>query len=1211
MKMVFANESELNVTRESAAPAAARRGRANRAATARPVSPLDPRFLLPGVTVEEEASIAPTAARRGAALPPVQVTVDCSPGELAVIAVRHESGALTFHPPAAAVPRTARRGRVAGGQTVHFTIPIRPSGAARRGVVGSAIKFILLKVGEAAVVAAVGTAIEIISPAVEAWWWKRRGLKEEWFQVTPANSRLNLRSARPTAKPGERSLLLLHGTFSHAEIAFEGLRKRGFFDQTKPLYGDRVFAFNHFSVTRTLEENARMLLAGLPAGGLQFDVVTHSRGGLVLRTLVEQRAALGPIASRFQLGRAVLVAAPNQGTPLANPDRVEGTINLVANLIEMFPVDNPWTTGAEFVAHGIAWLAKALLANLPGLAAMDPAGPVIEQLQQPSDVPPEAYAALAANYHPDQNVWPRLLDLGFDAYFAGANDLVVPAEGSWLVDAPSALAAAPERIGCFGAGGNIADSTGGRVQHLNIMGQSATTEFLIRMLTGQPNALPPLDPHKPLPTRRLLRGGGSAISAEGIAASLPAAPAPAAPVAATAIVPPFSPSPSPPQLAMAGSALDDTLQLIILDSAEHEKKQILAIYGSARVLDEFITRDDDEGDSGQDQNGKRFQQIIRLHKRIRNCLSGTPAAKTGRVPELPVDDEMLAFGENLFETLFTGRVRRLYDVARSQQRERPLNLILTSTVPWLAALPWEFAFDPSRRKFLVTEEVHFVRNVLTAVPAQETDKLRQKLRMLVVAAQPLGLVELSLATEEQRIRHGFAPLTEAGLVELDVLTDATPARLHAKIQARELENRPHDPRQYDVVHFMGHGEFDRQANEGVLLFQTSGGGRHEVNVRTLREILCGRGIQLVFLNACDTAHDAHDRLNRGIAQGLVEGGIPAVVANQYPVLDDSAVGFTDHFYWSLGMGASLGEAAREARIALNYSISHESIDWAIPVLFARDPCYRLCVPRATVFASPPGAEPDVAKSLGQPPTLTTLVTGPTSGGATAAGTATVGTTSGPRAPALPKVWRVGVADLPRFFQELDDTLARLNDVQDRFVFETVEIVAPLGAWGMQNDRSYLHAEQFARLIQDKPRELGVDFLACITNRRMRDDDFLNLYGWWSDDPALRILIFSTHGLPLDALGPSAGRAVANQLVQSLAAHLLESQTKRSVMHATGQESCPFYYNEEVNIDSIVGRNRFEPRCRKKLLAKLPAEIDPPATLAAFDALLAAFDEPDT
>src|SRR5262249_28641216 len=159
------------------------------------------------------------------------------------------------------------------------------------------------------------------------------------------------------------------------------------------------------------DENARMLLSALPEETFTFDVVTHSRGGLVLRNLVERAAALGPLASRFALGRAILVAAPNEGTPLATPSRREETVGWVANLLERFP-DNPFTTGSEFVANGLVWIAKHASGDLPGLRAMDGDGEMIRELQSPPGPPADRYSVLAANYTPSGSVLARLLDVG-------------------------------------------------------------------------------------------------------------------------------------------------------------------------------------------------------------------------------------------------------------------------------------------------------------------------------------------------------------------------------------------------------------------------------------------------------------------------------------------------------------------------------------------------------------------------------------------------------------------------------------------------------------------------------------------------------------------------------------------------------------------------------------------------------------------------------
>ena len=34
------------------------------------------------------------------------------------------------------------------------------------------------------------------------------------------------------------------------------------------------------------------------------------------------------------------------------------------------------------------------------------------------------------------------------------------------------------------------------------------------------------------------------------------------------------------------------------------------------------------------------------------------------------------------------------------------------------------------------------------------------------------------------------------------------------------------------------------------------------------------------------------------------------------------------------LGSTVGDAAREARVAVNYSIAGETIDWAVPVVYA-------------------------------------------------------------------------------------------------------------------------------------------------------------------------------------------------------------------------------------------------------------------------------------
>jgi len=132
--------------------------------------------------------------------------------------------------------------------------------------------------------------------------------------------------------------------------------------------------------------------------------------------------------------------------------------------------------------------------------------------------------------------------------------------------------------------------------------------------------------------------------------------------------------------------------------------------------------------------------------------------------------------------------------------------------------------------------VHFIRNVFTPVPSQRSKESGAPLRILVVSAQPEGTLPLSIGNEEDWIRNQFRGLTEAGLVAIKGFTNATPESLHQRILASGIKEAP-----YDIVHLIGHGDFDTNADQGQLLFVSEEGGTHPVDIQTLREILCGKG----------------------------------------------------------------------------------------------------------------------------------------------------------------------------------------------------------------------------------------------------------------------------------------------------------------------------------------------------------------------------------
>ena len=1114
-------------------------GGARRPADAAPAMP--PEFLQSGaVRVEEVLEAEPRAVRRGEDAPSeLPLEVDVAPGEVSLIAIRHPSGALTFHPstePHALATSPNRRG---AARADRYRIVIRRSTgvATRRGVISKAFKVIVLKIARAAIDAAVGTAMRALAAKMEARAFSKRGLSEGWFKVAGAGASMQLAAGTPS--PGQRSLVLVHGAFSNVGSTYKKLGG-DFFDRIRPLYGDRIFAFNHFSISRSPIDNAKAMLAGLKGGAYVCDAITHSRGGLVLRALVEQRDQLGSPPVTFKLGRAVLVAAPNDGTPLASPSRWDDTVGWFANLVEMFP-DNPLTTVAEFVSEAIVWLAARLAGDLPGLRAMDSGGDLIAALQRPPGPPADAYSALVSNYHPPAGVLARAIDVGVDTFFGSANDLCVPSEGGWFIDRANGTHIPGARIGCFGPGGNLAPASPTLVHHFNFFSQPDTVDFLARSLAGRPHGGRPLNPGTPLPSHRFGRRAAVAATTTTAASRTDVLPPAAASLTATGTTP---------------ADEDDTFHIVVMDDFDTTTgrrndpardpafAQVFATYGGARVTQGMRVHQD-RGTAGKavtDPAGRTaFGNIIRTHERIKNYTD----LATG---SLPTDAQLRVFGSQLFNTLFQGGVRRLYDEARSRQRGRPLDLILTSMVPWIAEKPWEFAYDDSRNSFLATEDIHFVRNVLTSVPADPIADVDGPLRILVAAAQPVAFGRLSADEEIEVIRRGFQPMVENGLVAIDVLAQATPAAIHSRLAAGG----------YNIVHVIGHGEFDEATNEGCLVFEDGRGGDYRVGERSLREIFCRRGLSLVFLNACQTGTGGRSDFNKGVAQALVSHGLPALVANQYSVLDSSATSFAQHFYNSLAQGLSLGQAAREARIAVNYTLQGEPIDWAIPVLYARDP-------NLTLTVTAQRAVPVVAVRPGSRRAV--------------------------RAHAL----KIAVWDADEVFPDLERTLQAMNAAQTVYGFQAAKLSLPLDVWDLQSEPGtrYLRADQLARRLQNKPGELHVDLLVSLTRQWMRDDEWFNLYAWRAGGAATKVAVASFAGFDdLASKGPVTDRVLANTIVSLLAGFF------------GGVKDCPMAVDESRDWQDVAGALAFDAGCREKLRARGLA-----TQLRAMDTLLALFKPP--
>ena len=126
-------------------------------------------------------------------------------------------------------------------------------------------------------------------------------------------------------------------------------------------------------------------------------------------------------------------------------------------------------------------------------------------------------------------------------------------------------------------------------------------------------------------------------------------------------------------------------------------------------------------------------------------------------------------------------------------------------------------------------------------------------------------------------------------------------------------------------------------------------------------------------------------------------------------------------------------------------------------------------------------------------------------------------------------------------------------------------------------------------------------LACVTRHWLRDNEWLNLYGWWPDDRKPPVVFFSVAGFDeLKPEGPDTDRAIANALVTGLAGFYGQTGT-----HSSGAKDCPLAFNENRDFEHMAGPQKFDASCRRKLASKLGAKLE------ALDSLLKVFAPEET
>jgi hypothetical protein len=286
-----------------------------------------------------------------------------------------------------------------------------------------------------------------------------------------------------------------------------------------------------------------------------------------------------------------------------------------------------------------------------------------------------------------------------------------------------------------------------------------------------------------------------------------------------------------------------------------------------------------------------------------------------------------AFGAELFDALITGEVRSRFDMSRSeaQRQGKALRVRLRFESPGMAALPWEFLFDTRRGEYLVLSTNTPLVRYIELPERMEPFAVSPPLRMLALVASPNDLPHLDGERERLRVDAATKELQDRGLLEVEWLSGATWRHIQAALRRGE----------WNIFHFVGHGGFDPNTDEGVVALVNDEGGTFRLAATELGRLLGDHyPLRLAVLNACEGARGSKHDLFSSTAATLVRRGTPAVVAMQYEITDRAAIEFSRSFYEAITDGLPVDRAMSESRKAVSVAINN-TLEWGTPVLFMR------------------------------------------------------------------------------------------------------------------------------------------------------------------------------------------------------------------------------------------------------------------------------------
>ncbi|MCK4389833.1 MAG: CHAT domain-containing protein [Desulfobacterales bacterium] len=271
-------------------------------------------------------------------------------------------------------------------------------------------------------------------------------------------------------------------------------------------------------------------------------------------------------------------------------------------------------------------------------------------------------------------------------------------------------------------------------------------------------------------------------------------------------------------------------------------------------------------------------------------------------------------GQVFYDELFTLNVKQ-------KLKETGAEYLSLNLDDQLVHVPWELLHDGQQflcQRFNMGRLVKTRQTVLGA----RSRVLAWPLKMLILA-DPMGDLKGAYA-EGTQIRDYMDQVK--GMINVSLRSDnITPHFIKEKI------------RNFDLVHFAGHAEYDAQ-HPGQSGWCLTDGNLKAQDITKMAGAAAMPA--LIFSNACQSARTEGWAIKEGfqdeifgLGNAFLLAGVKHYVGTFWEILDEPSSRFAMEFYKHLLSGMTTGEAIRKARLALIKKYGEETIVWASYLLY--------------------------------------------------------------------------------------------------------------------------------------------------------------------------------------------------------------------------------------------------------------------------------------